>query len=84
MAYALADAGLFEWDEFRDRLIEEIATHERGADGRYPYYEYFQRALERLLADRGVVSNELLAARSAELTARPDGYDHHHDHDHDH
>jgi nitrile hydratase accessory protein len=87
MAYALASAGVFEWDEFRDCLIAEIALHEPGADGSYPYYQYFQRALERLLAARGLISNEQLVARSAVLVARHHGHDHehghHHDHDHD-
>jgi nitrile hydratase accessory protein len=79
MAYALAGAGLFDWDEFRDCLIDEIATHESDPGGSYPYYQYFQRALERLLASRGVITDELLMARSALLAERPHGHDHDHD-----
>jgi nitrile hydratase accessory protein len=84
MAQALVDAGVFTWDEFRVQLIAEIDGRERDAEGEYRYYEYFQRALECLLAGRGVVSAGTLAERSALLAARPSGHDHAHDHDHDH
>ena len=50
MAVALYEAGRFEWNDFRERLIEEIA---RAPDA--PYYACWTAALERLLFDRGMV-----------------------------
>lgn len=85
MAHALADAGLFSWDEFRACLIEEIGQWDRTGSGEYAYYDHFQRALERLLVARGLVAADVLETRSTVLAARPHGHDHlHHDHDHDH
>jgi len=84
MAHALADAGLFTWDEFRVHLIEEIGHWDRVGEGEYAYYQHFQRALERLLASRGLVATEALELRATQLGERPDGHDHDHDHDHHH
>jgi nitrile hydratase accessory protein len=82
MARALADAGAYDWNDFRARLIEEISAWDRQPDGEYAYYDHFMRALERLLAERGLVAPAELSRRVAELAARPPGHDHHHDHDH--
>jgi nitrile hydratase accessory protein len=38
------------WDEFRSRLVAEIAD-----DPERPYYESWLAALERLLCERGVI-----------------------------
>lgn len=84
MAHALAAAGHFGWDDFRACLIEELAEWDRAGTGEFAYYDHFQRALERLLETREVISAAALAARSAVFDARPHGHDHHHDHDHDH
>jgi len=84
MAHALADAGLFTWDEFRVLLIEEIGAWDRAAEGEYAYYAHFQRALERMLAGRGAVPAVELDERSATLARRPAGHDHGHHHDHAH
>jgi nitrile hydratase accessory protein len=43
------------WDEFRSRLIAEIA-----AQPERPYYESWLSALERLLRERGVLAAEEL------------------------
>ena len=82
IAVSLHEQGLFAWDEFRQRLIEEIAAWERAhpaaeteAEG-YRYYERWLAALERLLADKGLCAGEQLATRAAELAARPAGHDH--------
>lgn len=57
-AVALCERGLFEWDEFRERLIAEIAAADaqRGDSAHPPtaYYEHFLSALQRLLVDKGV------------------------------
>jgi nitrile hydratase accessory protein len=76
-AVALCERGLFEWDEFRERLIEEIAAADagRGASAQpSPYYEHFMSALERLLIDKRICAKEEIERlMSAEL---PDEHDH--------
>ena len=84
MAHALADAGLFSWDEFRACLIKEISGWERDAVGEYAYYEHFQRALEGLLASSGLVAADVLESRAQQFATRPEGHDHAHGHSHDH
>lgn len=78
LAHHLCDAGLYNWDEFREALIAEIAqwdaAHPKGEG--YVYYERFQAALEALLVNRGVVSLGALEAETAKLAARPHGHDH--------
>ena len=62
-AVALCERGLFEWDEFRDRLIAEIASAGAGrlASVQLPsYYECFLSALERLVIDKGICAKEEL------------------------
>jgi nitrile hydratase accessory protein len=62
MAISMNERQLFAWDEFRDRLIDEIATAERqGVDS--DYYERWLDAFERLLVDNGLLTREELAAR---------------------
>jgi nitrile hydratase accessory protein len=57
-AIALSDAGPLDYERFRAALIDEI----QGAAER-PYYEHWQAALERVLAEQGVVAPDELAAR---------------------
>jgi nitrile hydratase accessory protein len=89
----LHEAGRIEWERFRQGLIGEIARHEReleadaarSLDGDYDYWGCWQRALECLLDEIGLLPAGEVTARSAELAARPEGHDHghrHHDHDH--
>jgi nitrile hydratase accessory protein len=61
MAVSLCEQGLYQWDEFRDHLIAEIAAGEQAA-GPNPqpedlpsYYESWLVALEKLLAKKGIV-----------------------------
>jgi nitrile hydratase accessory protein len=63
MALALHQAGLYSWEEFRQRLIAAIAAAPPGA----PYYACWLDALERLLLDKGVLTREELAARVREF-----------------
>lgn len=78
MAHGLCDAGLFDWDGFRDHLIAEIARWEAAAapGAEYRYYERFQAALEALLAEHGRAPADELDRRAAALAARPHGHDH--------
>ncbi len=77
-AVALCECGLFEWDEFREWLIAEIAAADAGRDlstQPSPYYEHFLAALERLLIDKGICAKaEIERLLNAEP---PDEHDHH-------
>ncbi len=78
IAVALHDRGLFEWDEFRASLIAEIADWERRhrSDTEWSYYARWQRALETLLARKGLCTVAELEVRERALAARPAGHDH--------
>jgi nitrile hydratase accessory protein len=53
MAVALCERGLYDWDEFRERLIGEISSADARGDTS-TYYERFLAALEHLMLDKGV------------------------------
>lgn len=78
MARSLAERGLFEWDDFRQCLIEAIAAWEREAapGTRYRYYDCFLEALELLLADEGLVTPGEIGERFEAFLTRPLGHDH--------
>lgn len=87
LAMTLHAGGVFEWEDFRRRLIAAIADAERDADPEepYSYYRCWLLALERVLDDKGVLGTEELLARARALQDRPAGHDHEHGgHDHDH
>ena len=64
MAVALNEGGAYPWDDFRERLVTEIAAAEaRGEDGA-AYYERWLAAFERLLAERGLITPEELEERT--------------------
>lgn len=67
-AVALYDTGLYPWREFADRLIAEIAA-EGAAGGPETYYERWVAALEQLLLDKGIITEEELEARTAEYAS---------------
>ena len=75
---SLHRAGLFTWDEFRDRLIEEIAAWEgqRRPQAEWSYYARWAAALERLLTSKGLCESGDVARRIHELEHRPAGHDH--------
>ena len=95
MARGLAEQGIYQWGDFRARLIEQIAVFDRNHQSeavvmsgastpQYRYYDHFLRALETLLAERGLIAAGELTDRIGKFVERPHGHDHHHDHDHDH
>lgn len=58
MALSLAKDGHFEWDDFRDELIAEIAAWEAAHPvdrSDWDYYERFLTALEKAVAKCGLV-----------------------------
>jgi len=78
-AVALCERGLFEWDEFRERLIAEIASADAGHDAstgpHSSYYERFLSALEQLLIDKGVCARGEIDQHSSDESTN--------EHDHD-
>jgi cobaltochelatase CobN len=68
MAVALCDGHAFSWDDFRERLVLEIAEAERHGDTS-GYYERWLASFERFLLEEGVLSPEELDARTAEFAA---------------
>lgn len=66
MAVALSDDEVYPWDDFRDRLVAEIAAAEEHGDNS-GYYERWLASFERLLLDTGVVTAAELDARTAEF-----------------
>ncbi len=81
MTMALYEAGAFQWDEFRDRLIAAIAGWERdnrASRDEYRYWDCWLEAFEQLVAAKGICATDTLARRIAEFAARPHGHDHQH------
>ena len=85
MAMALAEGGLFTWDEFRDHLIAAVQRWEAAPVGEYRYYERWQEALESIVSELELVAEPEVDELAAAYEARPPGHDHgDHDHDHEH
>ncbi len=63
LALALHQQRLFDWEEFRQRLIVSIAAAQTG-----DYYEQWLRVLERLLVEKGIFTAEEVEARIDEFT----------------
>ncbi len=78
LAVAMHESGAYEWRDFSAGLAAEIAEREPDEDGS-AYYERWLASFERLLLERGLVTEDEIAARAAELH-RHDDHDHEHDH----
>ncbi|MFT5393142.1 MAG: nitrile hydratase accessory protein [Gammaproteobacteria bacterium] len=81
MARALAEAGLYSWDEFREALIAAIGAWEAepaNEPDQYEYYVCFLAALESILLARGILEQGALHSLIDALHARPHGHDHTH------
>jgi nitrile hydratase accessory protein len=78
LAVALNDRGLYDWDEFRDRLKANVAAGDASGDPS-TYYERWLAALEALLLARGFVTRPELDDRIAELGSEEHDDDHEHD-----
>ena len=81
MARLLAEAGHYSWDEFRAHLIEKIGDWDRSAAAEepaadYQYYDHFLAAFQALLAEKGLLDEELVDARHQAFAERPHGHDH--------
>jgi nitrile hydratase accessory protein len=80
LALTLSGGGQFSWDEFRDRLIAEIAEADAAAmrDGhiasdshRGAYYECWLVALEKLLREKALLNADEIERRAAAIAASP-------------
>jgi nitrile hydratase accessory protein len=71
IAVGLAERGVFEWEEFRSRLIAAVRDRvgDPGASPATLYYRQWLVALEALLADKGLVQARDVAVRAAEFAA---------------
>jgi nitrile hydratase accessory protein len=65
MTLALYERGVFTWKEWAERLSVEIAGARDRDDGSR-YYELWLTALEKLVADKGLVLDPELAQRRDE------------------
>jgi nitrile hydratase accessory protein len=78
IALTLSSGKGFSWNEFRDRLIAEIAqadtAHEGGAGiDSHPgqYYECWLAALEQVLCAKSMLGAEEIERRAAAIAASP-------------
>jgi nitrile hydratase accessory protein len=79
LAVTLSGSERFSWDEFRDRLIAEIADGDRSATARAaraaadpsPYYERWLAALEKILCAKAMLSAEEIERRATAIAASP-------------
>ena len=82
LAMALHQAGAFDWEEFRRRLIARISDWESSPEPGegFSYYRCWLDALEQVVVRRKLVAAGAVRARAVDLAARPAGWDHDHDH----
>lgn len=84
MVVSVHQQGLFPWDDFKTRLIEEIQkAGEVETEDPSVYYTQFAAAFNRLLTETDVLTSEQIEERTAVERHKSehahDGADHHHD-----
>jgi nitrile hydratase accessory protein len=91
LAVSLSEDHTYDWEEFQERLVEEIGRDEAdGADLESTYYRNWLAALERLLIEDDVLEVGELTQRTEEFAAGErdasewveDGHSHNHPHNH--
>ena len=78
MARLMCEQGYYEWDDFRECLIQRIASHSDAST--YQYFDHFLGALTDLLEQKCILTASELDVLATALAQRPHGHDHHHDH----
>ncbi len=76
LAVAMTQSGIYDWAEFRHRLVEETRVDEgRDESGDEPnaYYRRWVRALEGLVVDRGLITSTEIEARAAAYATEETG-----------
>lgn len=78
IAVTLSGGKRFSWDEFRDRLIAEIAQADAVSESRADtdsnpgqYYECWLAALEQVLCAKSLLGAEGIERRAAAIAASP-------------
>jgi nitrile hydratase accessory protein len=78
IALTLSGGKGFSWDEFRTRLIAEIAQFDAAHEGRVgfdsnpgQYYECWLAALEKILREKALLDGEEIEDRAAAIAASP-------------
>ena len=74
LALDLAERGVFQWEEFRQRLIAEIARADAAAATRQAapqYYECWLAALEASVAAQGCASSAEIDRQAEQIVANP-------------
>ena len=66
MAAALHENQLYDWEEFRRRLIDRIAVAE-NTDEPFDYYTCWLGAFESVLAGRGILTDDEIVERTSEF-----------------
>ncbi len=66
MAAALSENDAYAWNDFRDRLIDEIAVAEKR-DEAFDYYACWLAAFESLLEEKGMVAAGEIDERTSEF-----------------
>ena len=70
LAVALHEKGLYDWDEFRKALIDEIkqwnSKHNEN-DEEWSYYERWLSSLEKILLKKGIFTKKELDQRTEEF-----------------
>ena len=88
IAVALNKKGLYHWNDFRDKLIEEITKaekHDPHHETEKHYYEHWEQALEKLVIEKNIVSEPQFKQAVHELkNCKTHEHSHPHDHDHEH
>jgi nitrile hydratase accessory protein len=79
MAVALSESRMFDWEQFRQRLIAEIGRWEREhaeePGARWSYYECWLDSLQRLLVEDRLLTEEDVLTRAV-LLERSDEHGH--------
>ena len=68
LAVVMNHDGCYEWKDFADNLMAEIAEAEKTQASQV-YYEQWLQALEKLAISSGMVSKEELDARTEEFAS---------------
>jgi hypothetical protein len=71
MAVGLCERGFYDWDEFRQCLIAEIASADARHEGS-TYYERFLRVLQRLVVEKRICVDAEIDERAAAFGRVPD------------
>ncbi len=71
VALALCESGQYQWEEFRRMLIAEISRDTARSLSPQAYFRQFLRALEALLAAKGLVTAGELRAAAPNSSRQP-------------